>query len=437
MSAPADLNAEGIRYLRVLWSDNANVIRARAVRTTQLPGTQVSISAGQLALPVMQDSVVPGAGLGPVGEAQLMPDWSTLRRLPYAPGEAQVLGDLWQDGQPWAHCPRTFLKRQIQQLGERGLSVQAAFENEFYLLRAGPDGYRPADTTVYAQTGSMNLHRAFIHALTDALEQQGLVPELYYPESGPGQQELSVRHTDALGSADQQVVFRETVRGVAQAHGYVACFLPKVFEASAGSGCHINLSLWRNGQNQTGDPGDPTGLSEEARHFIAGVLAHLPALCALTVPTPNSYRRLRPQAWAGAYRTWGYGNREAAVRVTRGRAGASRFELKTADATANPYLALGALLAAGLDGLTQQLPLPDEVTRDPGSLTPEQRLEQGIEPLPASLDAAMAALEQDGALQGALGAARAQAYLAVRRAEWTALKDLSLTDELALLAERY
>ncbi len=437
MTAPLDLEGAGVRYLRVLWCDNANVIRARAVRVREEPDVRVSISAGQMALPVTQDSVVEGAGLGPVGDAALVPDWSTLRLLPYAPGEAQVIGDLMVDGQPWAHCPRAFLRAQVAALAARGLSVRAAFENEFYLLRRVGADLAPADTTVYAATASMNQHRAFIHDLTDALEAQGLQPEQYYPESGPGQQELPVRHADALGSADQQIVFRETVRGVAPAHGLTASFLPKVVEDAAGSGCHINLSLWRDGLNATPDARHPTGLSAEARAFIAGVLAHLPALCALTVPSPNSYRRLRPRAWAGAYRTWGTANREAAVRVTRGEAGATRFELKTADASANPYLALGALLAAGLDGLDRDLPLPDEAKFDPGRLTDHERAERHIEALPRSLPEALAALEGDAALLAALGAERTRTYLAVRRAEWAALHDLSLADEVRLLAERY
>jgi len=433
----SELDAAGVRYLRVLWCDNANIIRARSVRVRPLGEVSVRISAGQMALPVMGDSVVPGGGLGPVGEAELVPDWDTLTLLPYAPGEAQVIGDLLWAGEAWAHCPRAFLKAQIARLGALGLEVRSAFENEFYLLRRAGDDLLPADTTVYAATASMNQHRVFIHALTGALEAQGIEPETYYPESGPGQQELAIRYGGALESADRQLVFRETVRGVAQDHGHVASFLPKLFEHSAGSGCHINLSLWQGETNVTGDAGQPSGLSVTAQHFIAGVLHHLPALCALSIPSRNSYRRIRPHAWAGAYCTWGYANREAAVRVSRGEAGASRFELKAADASANPYLALGAVIAAGLDGLENAVPLPAEVAADPGHLSDAERSAQGIRPLPGSLGEAIVALRQDAALLGALGAERAGTYLAVRQAEWEALQELSLQDEVRLLAERY
>ena len=435
--APSDLTALGVNDLRVLWCDNANVIRARAVRVREPLRVNVAISQAQMALPVMGDSVVDGSGLGPVGEAQLVPDWTTLRVLPYAPGEAQVLGDLTLGGAPWEHCPRAFLRDQIARLAALGLHVQAAFENEFYLLYRDGQELRPADDTVYAATGSMNLHRPFVHALSDALEALELEPETYHPESGPGQLELSVRHTDALSSADQQIMFREAVRGMAQQNGYVPSFLPKIFESQAGSGCHLNLSLWRGGLNMTGDASHPSGLSDSGRAFIAGLLAHLPALCALSVPSPNSYRRLRPSAWAGAYCTWGHLNREAAVRVSVGGAGSARFELKTSDATANPYLALGSVIAAGLDGIERNLTLPPETAFDPSLLSDAEREAQGIRALPSSLGEAITALEQDEALLAALGAERAQTYLAVRRAEWQAMKDMNLQDEVRLLAERY
>ncbi|UBV44682.1 glutamine synthetase family protein (plasmid) [Deinococcus taeanensis] len=435
-----DLRGAGVQYVRIVWCDHANLIRAKAAHIRMLvdglPGG-VGIAAAQQALPVMADVVVPGAGLGPVGEVRLVPDWSTLTVLPYAPRQAQVLGDMMLNGEPWAHCPRAFLREQIRRAAQRGLSVNAAFENEFFLLRRTPGGYEPADTTVYAHTSGFNRHAGFMLDLTAALEAQGLQPEFYYPEAGPGQQELSVQYASALRAADQQITFRETARGVAEAHGLVACFLPKPFEQAAGSGCHINLSLWDGGRNLLADLSEPTGISRRGQQFIAGILTHLPALCALTVPSPNSYHRLRPHFWAGAYTAWGYENREAAVRVSRNEAGCSRFELKTADASANPYLALGAMIAAGLDGLDQALPLPPEAEGDPALMTDEARRTRGITLLPQSLQAAVAALEGDRVLLGALGAARAQAYLAVRRAEWAALHERPIPEQLSLLAERY
>lgn len=462
----AYLRQHDVRFVQVIWCDNANVIRAKLPHVSHLPagGGIVGISTAQQALPVMFDGVVPGSGLGPVGEALLHPDWSTLRAVPYLPGYARVLADMVVDGQPWEHCPRTFLKQQIDRLAEHDLTLKACFENEFFLLRgrgapaatsgsneagrtnAGSDdrgsvgtkhGPVPIDDTVFAATSALNHSGAVILDLADALIDQGLQVETYYPESGPGQQELSVRYGDALAAADGQLVYRDTVHGVAANHGLIASFLPKIVEEKAGSGCHVNMSLWRGEENVTGDGERETHLSAEAGSFVAGILAHLPALCALTIPSNASYRRIRPHFWAGAFTAWGIDNREAAVRVFSGHGVPRRFELKTSDATANPYLALGSIIAAGLDGLEGELHLPPECRTDPGLLSDDERSAMSMERLPSDLGQALRALEQDETLLTALGAARAQTYTAVRRAEYEALKDLSFDDEVALLLERY
>jgi glutamine synthetase len=434
-----DLKRAGVDYVRILWCDNANVIRAKAANVNLLRDSfeGVTMTVAQMALPVMFDAVAPDSGLGPVGEVRLEPDWSTLKILPFAPGHAQVLSNMIMDGKPWGHCPRDFLRAQINRLREHEIEIRAAFENEFFLLRKSGDSYESADKTVYGMTSSMNEHRDFISEFSQALEAQGLQPEFYYPESGPGQQELSVRYSDALGAADNQIVFRETARGIAHKHGLVASFLPKLFDHAAGSGCHINLSLWQEDKNITGDAYHQTGLSQTARHFIAGVLAHLPALTALTIPTRNSFRRIRPHFWAGAFGAWGYDNREVAIRVSRGKSGASRFELKAADASANPYLALGAMLAAGFDGIEKKLEPPREVTVDPGLLGEAERKANHVHALPTSLGQALEELQKDKVLLEALGAERAKTYSAVKKMEWEALKDVTLEDEVKLLAERY
>jgi glutamine synthetase len=335
---------------------------------------------------------------------------------------------------------RDFLKRMVAAAARDGYEVMAAFENEFYLLRPTPDGgVAPVDDTVFAATLAMDRSRAVIDDLAGALLAQDVPVELYYPESGAGQQELSTRYAPALAAADRQVVFRETAHAVADRHGLKATFLPKPFADQAGSGCHLHLSLWRDGRNVFPDPAGAGGLSAAGRSFLAGILEHLPALTALVAPSTNSYRRLRPRAWSGAYCCWGLDNREAALRVPSSPSGkgSAHFELKTCDASANPYLALGAAIAAGLDGLRRGLDPGPPVQVDPGGLTEREREEHRIEPLPASLDAAVARLEDDRVLLDALGPELARAYLAVRRAEAAALKDLSPADEVRLLLERY
>ncbi len=430
------------KFVRILWCDNANIIRGKAVHVEMLPyyfEDGVGISAGQQGVPVMYDAVVRKSGLGPVGEVSLLPDWSSLTPLPYSPGHARVMGNMAYHGEPWALCPRHFLIRMIEAAQSEGLEVQAAFENEFYLLRQTANGIVPADSTVFASTQAMDINCEVINDITEALIAQDIPVEQYYPESGPGQQEISMRYTDALRAADWQIAFRETVRAIAYRHNLTASFLPKIFPEAAGSGCHIHLSLWRDGQNLLPDSQGVCGLSQIGKAFIAGILHHLPALMALTTPSVNSYRRIRPHCWSGAFRCWGLDNREAAVRVPSAATLSicTHIEVKTVDATANPYLALGAVIAAGLDGVRRGLEPGNPVAVDPGYLTKDDRTMRKIDSLPENLGDAIAHLKQNDILLNALNSQLSVAFLAVREAEWEAMKDWDLQKEVKTLLERY
>ena len=437
------LETEGIRFVRILWCDNANVIRAKAVHVGMLSDyltRGVGISAAQQGVPAMYDAPVAGSRLGAVGEVQLVPELSTLTPLPYAAGHARVMGNMFKGGDPWQLCPRTFLQAIAAEAEEEGLEVIAAFENEFYLLESTSDGsIVPADRTLFAATEAMDIHRDVIDDIAEALIAQGMLVEQYYPESGPGQQEISVLYTQALPAADQQIAFRETVKAIARQHHLKASFLPKIFGDRAGSGCHLHLSLWHRGENLLPDPNGILGLSETARAFIGGILHHQQALMAITTPSPNSYRRIVPHSWSGAFRCWGPDNREASVRVISNPdgGGSTHFELKTVDASANPYLALGAVIVAGLDGVRNGLDPGEPIAIDPGNLSDSERQVRGIDRLPENLGSAIEYLQADEILLEALGEELARAFLAVRTAEWEALKDLDLDEEVKLLLERY
>ncbi len=434
------LDRARVKFVRVIWCDNANVIRGKAIHRKRLESYLthgVGITAAQQALPVMYDAVVEDSGLGPIGEIRLIPDVTTLNLLPYAKGHARMMADMIVGGRNWSHCPRSFLKRTIASAQKVGIEVIAAFENEFYLLPS--DGINPVDDTVFATTLSMDIHQQVVDSIADALTDQGMTVELYYPESGPGQQEITVLYRNALAAAEQQIVFRETVKAIARQYNLKASFLPKIFPNHAGSGCHLHLSLWKNGKNLTPSLTDPGQLSTIAQQFIAGILTHLPALMAITTPTANSYRRLQPQYWSGAYQCWGYDNREAAIRVPSNPTFPSptHFEVKTVDATANPYLALGAIMAAGLDGIKNQLNLSDPIQVDPAILREEERESKNIKRLPINLGQAITMLEKNEVILAALGKDLAQSFLAVRRKEWEFMKDWDLEQEVKLLLERY
>ena len=409
---------------RFVWVDNAGISRGKAATSFALPGALrngVGMTVGQQSLPMMFDAVVPETGLGAVGEVRLRADLETFTMLPYAPGHAAVMADMVErSGTPWAHCPRLFLKRQVARANALGLEVYSSFENEFFLFRQ--DG-APLDATNYATLEAFEVERNVIDDVLKALEAAGLEPEMYYPEAGTGQQEISIAPAKGVAGADRQVLFKTIVKGVAAQHGLRASFAAKPVPTSTGSGCHLHLSLWRNGQNAFFEPNDPIKLSPLAYQAIAGVLGHLPALCAITVPSVNSYRRLQPGWWAGAYTCYGLDNREASVRVLSAHllpeasGSSTNFELKTCDASSNPYLALGAVIAAALDGIEHQWHPGAPLESAPGSLTNEERVDRRITLLPTSLEEAINQFEVNRVLPAALGPELTRSFIAIRKAE--------------------
>jgi glutamine synthetase len=412
----------GVRLVRFLWCGNDGTVRAKASARHGLEGRLERGIGVTVAMQAMNglDQLQPVPDMGPVGEYRLMPDLETFRVLPYAPNSAAVLTDhCGLDGEPAGVCQRSFLKRQEARLAERGLVLRAAFENEFSLATRVAGEYVPVDAGLCFSTISMTASQAFADTLAAALDAQGIALEQYYAELGHGQQEISTTHAPALQAADEQLLVRETIRGVAAQHGLVASLSPKPWPGGAGNGGHIHFSLWEGAANRFYADG---GLSELARAFLAGVLAHLPALCALTAPSFNSYHRIVPQYWAGAFTCWGHDNREAPLRLPSlfwGMEEAStNIELKAADATCNPYLAIGGLIAAGLDGVERGLEPPDPVQVDPATMPEDRREELGIRRLPSTQGEALDALEADPVLTGALGPVLTGSYLAVRRSEW-------------------
>lgn len=416
-----------LSLVRFLYCDNGGVVRGKLTSARTLAGRMESGIGLTVAMQAMNmlDHLQPVDGMGPVGEVRLTPDPTSFVALPYARRQGAMLCDLIAlDGRPWGACPRSFLKRQIARAVERGLQVQIAVEGEFLLARREADGaLTPVDQALCFSATAMNATVDYIDDVVHALAWQGLELEQYYPELGHGQHELSVRHAEALRAADDAVVVRETVRGVAQEHGLVASFAPKPLADQAGNGAHIHFSLW-NLEGQTNlfyDPSGPYFVSKLGRHFMAGVLEHLPGLVALTCPTVNSYRRLQPHMWASAFTCWGPDNREAALRVASPAANAVsatvNAELKSADGSCNPYLAIGALIAAGLDGVARELDPGEAVTVDPATLSDDERTRRGIRRLPTSLGEALDELERDAVLTEALGSPLRASFLAVKRGE--------------------
>ena len=418
----------GVLLVTFLYCDNGGVIRGKS---SHIYGLANRINSGiglTVAMQAMSDNddLQPIDGMGPKGEIRLVPDPNTITLLPYAPKRAVMMADMHTlDRKPWAACPRDFLKKQIDRAGEMGLNIQAAFEPEWSLARRDGDGFAPIDESLCFSGVGMTESMAVIDDIVVALDAQGLQVEQYYPELGHGQQELTIGHADALRAADNHIVYRETVRNIARQHDLYASFAPKPFPDQSGNGCHIHISLWdeQAERNLFYDSDGRHGLSQMGYQFIGGVLAHLRGLVALTAPSVNSYRRLIPNSWSSAFVCYGPDNREAAVRIPSGYWGnemaSANLELKPSDSSANPYLALGGLISAGLDGITNNtIPSLDlEIDVDPTTLPDGEMKRRGIVNLPRSLDEAVRALEEDVTLMESLGPTLSEAYLAIRRAD--------------------
>jgi glutamine synthetase len=431
-----------LRLVRFLYCDNGGIIRGKATHASKLP-TRIQEGIGQtLAMQAFTgvETLAPVQGMGPVGEFRLIPDPNTFVVLPYAPGSGSMMCDMIRlDGKPWEACPRTFLKSMMARLAEHGMRAEAAIEHEFYLAREENGKYVPADHSLCYSSIGLDEQAEVIDAILEALESEGVSIELFHTELGPGQQELSIQRADLLRAADNVCLVRETVRGVARSFNQLATFAPKPFPDQAGSGAHIHFSLWGTNESQQAgknlfyDPNQRGGLSQLGKYFIGGVLRHIRALVAITSGSPNSYHRLLPHFWSSAYGAYGFDNREGAIRVPSpfwGREAESiNLELKPSDHSGNPYLALGALLAVGLDGIQKKIDPGEAEEIDPGNYSDEEREQRGIRRLPTSLDEALDELERDEVLKEALGPLLATSYIAVKRNEAAFFKDRPLEED--------
>lgn len=413
-----------IELIRFLYTDNDGVIRGYAATAESL---ETDLDTGHqfaVAMPFFSslDMLVTSTQFGCAGELSGIPDLDTFKILPYVPHAAMLICDFKNktDHTPSKLCARSTLKKL---LASTEYEVMCSFENEFYLLKRDENGkIIPFDKSLCFGTSGMNLAHPIMIDFIRALREQGLVVEKYYPEYGGGQYEVIYQYSDALEAADNQVVFRETARGIAKNHGLVASFMPKPFQHAAGCGAHFHISLWKEGRNLFYDREREYNLSETGRHFIGGILQHLKAVCAFTAPTVTSYKRLVPHNWASAYGCYGPDNREAAVRIVQSSKGREErtlhLEFKPIDGTCNPYLALTAILSAGLEGIKNKVDPGKGLSVDPADLTEEEREKMGIFRLPESLGAAVEALKEDSFFKSAMGEVLYDEYIKLKRFNW-------------------
>ncbi|WP_395293898.1 glutamine synthetase [Kitasatospora hibisci] len=416
------LRPAGVEAVAVTWVDNAGITRVKAVPLAGLVhAAEWGVGAAPCFDVFLADDTITTSRLigGPTGDLRLYPDVDRLVPLAAQPGWAWAPGERHtQDGAPYPGCQRLFARRTTAAAAARGITLQAGIEVEWVVALAGA----PQEEPQYPTHGpAYGMHRLtdlsdYLRDVLRALGEQGLTVLQIHPEYAPGQFEVSVAPEGPVEAADTTVLVRHTIRAVSARHGLRASFAPVVEAGSVGNGGHLHLSLWRDGRNLARGGSGPYGLTAEAEGFLAGVLGALPELLVLGSSSPAGYLRLVPSHWAGAYQCWGLENREAALRLVTGSTGerttAANAEIKCFDATANPYLMVGAVLAAGLAGLDQRLALPPEFTGDPAEAAP------GTVPrLPAGPAEALAAYQKSSVLREALGEPLYEAVLAVRRAE--------------------
>ena len=408
------------------------------VRFVRLQFTDILGTLKNVAIPVSQLQRVLNHGCGFDGSSiegfvriqesdqQLIPDLDSFVIFPWASSSgkvARLICDVYNiDGTPFEGDPRYRLRRVLAEAAEMGFTFSVGPECEFFLFQTDSEG-KPTTSTVdnagYFDLGPIDHGEEVRRKICIALEEMGYEVEASHHECAAGQHEIDFKYGEALHVADNIMTFKLAVRTIAQANGLHATFMPKPVYGIAGSGMHINMSLSRDGHNAFADENDKNGLSGEAYGFIAGLFEHINGIAALTNPLVNSYKRLVPGFEAPCYIAWSAHNRSPLIRVpaSGGREG-TRVELRCPDPCANPYLALAALLAAGLDGIRRSLTPPAPVDANIYELTSEQRAEMGLASLPSSLHDAVVKMNNDSLVRRVLGDHIMQRYTEAKLRDW-------------------
>ncbi|WP_289284200.1 MULTISPECIES: type III glutamate--ammonia ligase [unclassified Methylophaga] len=415
------LAENNVKYVLAQFVDIHGVAKVKSVPADHLEDI-VKTGAG------FAGGAIWGMGIKPNGpDYMAMGDLSTLSLLPWQPGYARLICDGHVNGEPYSHDSRVVLKKQISRLTEKGWILYTGLEPEFSLLKKDEFGhlhpFDPTDTLqkpCYDYKG-ITRQSGFLEKLTESLIDVGLDIYQIDHEDANGQFEINYTYADALKSADDYVMFKMAASEIANEMGMVCSFMSKPFSNRPGNGMHMHMSIGDGEKSLFHDDSDETGhgLSKLAYHFMAGILAHAPALSAIAAPTVNSYKRLvvgrslSGATWAPAYISYGNNNRSTMVRIPYGR-----IELRLPDGTCNSYLTAAAAIAAGLDGVERQLEAGPGYDINLYDLSPEELEEKGIGILPQNLHEALTALEKDDVIKGALGEEFVKEFLELKHMEW-------------------
>ena len=399
---------------------------------TDIYGTlkNVAITTGQLERALNNECMFDGSsieGFSRIEESDmyLRPDLNTFTIFPWRPQQGKVarfICDIYRpDGTAYESDPRQVLENVIRETEEMGYQFVVGPEFEFFLFHQDDDG-TPTTTTHekagYFDLGPLDLGENARRDMVLTLEDMGIEIEASHHEMAPAQHEIDLKYEEALETADNMVTFRMVVKTIAKRHGLHATFMPKPKYGINGSGMHLNMSLSRDGENIFSDENDEHGLSQEAYYFIGGLMKHIKAITFITNPLVNSYKRLVPGYEAPTYIAWSANNRTPLIRIPESRRSGKRIELRSPDASANPYLALAVCLAAGMEGIREKILPPKEISQNIFELNEEEKKALGIECLPGSLMEAVEEFEKDAFIQKVLGEELSQKFIKAKKAEY-------------------
>ena len=430
--------------ITIVWADNNGIPRSRTVPIAGLADA-AERGVGMSPLFAVYDShdgiSFAHSGLSDAsGDIRLLPVLEQVTPLAGQPGFAWAPGrQLGPDGESYPYDQRSRLEAQVKRAAASGLSVRAGFELEFFVSRAGDEPAAAHQGPAYGPFALLQVDE-FAAAVLRDLAANGVPVGQFHAEYGLSQLEVSLGPADAVTAADRQLLARQTIHAAARAHGLRVSFAPVVTLDGVGNGLHLHVSVSRGGDNLLADQGDGRPGGDGAR-FLGGLLRDLPAIAAVSAPSVPSLLRRRPGYFAGAYQFWGVENREAPLRYVPSSPfiGTDRanVELKASDASGNPYLALAAVLAAGLAGIDDNAELPPPIQEDPGTWTDERRAERGLVPLPVTPEAQERALLASNRVGDALGGPLLGAFTAVRRADAAWAADRSPEETIAAHRWRY
>jgi len=410
---------EDVRYIRLQFTDLLGVIKNVEIPSSQLPKA--------LDNKMMFDgSSIEGFVRIEESDMYLVPDLDTWVVFPWGNEHgkvARLICDIYNpDGTPFEGDPRYILKRALKEAEEMGYTAfNVGPEPEFFLFKLDEKGEPTLDLNDqggYFDFAPLDLGENCRRDIVLTLEKMGFEIEASHHEVAPGQHEIDFKYANALHAADQILTFKLVVKTVAHKHGLHATFMPKPLYGVAGSGMHANQSLFRGNQNVFFDESDELGLSETAKHYLAGILLHARGFTAITNPLVNSYKRLVPGYEAPCYVAWSAKNRSPLIRIPSSRGVSTRIEVRSPDPATNPYLALAVMLKAGLDGIKNKLAVPPAIDRNIYVMNEEEREENGISSLPATLKEAIECLKADSVICEALGEHALIHFIEAKEIEW-------------------